>query len=147
MSDVAPLTCPGCGRRSRVAHTKYGRRDSCDRCGVHSWRGKPLVTPEVHAARQRFHAAFDPLWQRAPDVYPVKEPAGTQAHAKAVRRIQKAARGRAYRWLSEQTGLPELECHGGEQTDLDKLARLTAAAVACCGPREVRQWWKTKEAA
>lgn len=59
--DTLPaLTCPGCGRRARVAHTRYGRRDSCDRCGVHSWDGKPLVTPAVHEARQAFHAAFAP---------------------------------------------------------------------------------------
>ena len=142
-----PLICPGCGRRSRVTQTQYGRRDSCDFCGVHSWDSKPLVTPDVHAARQQFHAAFDPLWQRAHEAYPISETPGTKEHAKAIKRIQKAARGRAYRWLSKFTGLPEPECHGGEQTDLNKLARLTAVARSCCGPQEIRQWWKTNKAA
>jgi hypothetical protein len=104
------------------------------------------VTPDVHEARQAFHAAFDPLWQGATDAYSIHEKKGTEGHAKAVKRIRKAARNRAYQWLSEATGLPEPECHGGEQTDIAKLRRLTDAARRCAGPDEVRRWWKAKEA-
>ncbi|MBX3504476.1 MAG: hypothetical protein KF895_03280 [Parvibaculum sp.] len=45
----APLDCPLCGEPSEISNTQHGRRDSCQRCGVHSWGGKPMV----HARKQQ----------------------------------------------------------------------------------------------
>lgn len=95
--------CPLCGAKAIRAKTKYGYRHSC--CGLHSWGSKPLVHPDVHALRQQFHEAFDPIWKS-----------------------RQMARGVAYCALSAATGLPEPECHGARQTDADKLKRLIAAA-------------------
>lgn len=132
--------CPKCARPAKESQTRYGIRHDC--CGLHSWGGKPLVTPQVLAARQRFHAVFDPLWQDADTFYDLKEPWGSADYERAARRIQRTARNRAYHWLAARTGLPEPECHGAKQTDLRKLDALIRAARACTGPEEIRNWSK-----
>ena len=95
--------CPKCSAFAKATQTSYGVRHSC--CGLHSWDGKPLVSQEVHDARKLFHATFDPIW-----------------------RGRRYLRSRAYYYLSHVTGLPENECHGARQQDLDKLRRITEAA-------------------
>lgn len=135
--------CPKCGKPANVTSTSFGWR--YDHCGLHSWDGKPLVSPAVHAARQRFCAAFDRLWKTAETAYEITESPATDAYRNAVKRIRIAARNRAYRYLAAMTGLPEPECHGATQDDLDKLDRLTTIAAACVGPEEVRYWQKNKD--
>lgn len=95
--------CPKCGDKAKRTETRYGFRHEC--CGLHSWGSKPLVSQEVHALRQRFHATFDPIWKR-----------------------RLMARGAAYLALADVTGLPEQECHGARQECPDKLRRLIDAA-------------------
>lgn len=58
---IVPI-CPKCGRTAQTIETQYGLRHRC--CGMHSWRGKPLVDQETHDLRRLAHAAIDPLWQK-----------------------------------------------------------------------------------
>lgn len=109
-------TCPTCNRVSLEKATQYGIRHSC--CGLHSWGGKELVSQEVHEARKAFHYAFDRIWKG-----------------------HKAIRNAAYRYLAHVTGLPESECHGAKQKDLEILRTITKAAQNI-RPEEVKKWWK-----
>lgn len=95
--------CPECNRKARRTETRFGYRHEC--CGLHSWGSKPLVSKEVHALRQQFHAAFDPLWK-----------------------TRRMSRCDAYSALSNAAGMPERECHGAQQECPRKLRRLIAAA-------------------
>lgn len=61
IEGVIPPKCPKCGRTAMTVRTQYGPRHQC--CGMHSWRGKPLVDKETHDLRREAHAAIDPLWQ------------------------------------------------------------------------------------
>jgi hypothetical protein len=54
-------TCPSCGNLARMSVGKWGVRADC--CGLWSWKGKPLVDRETHAARIHAHDAFDRLWK------------------------------------------------------------------------------------
>lgn len=139
----API-CPTCRQTAATTKTKYGKRHEC--CGLHSWDGKPLVSQAVHDARQRFHEAFDRLWKNAETAYDIDEAPGSEAYQKAVSKIRKSARNRAYLFLSNKTGLPEPECHGGAQENVSKLDDLTEAAALCSGPDEVRRWFKKHKA-
>lgn len=139
---MSPI-CPACGSLAKASNTRYGIRHTC--CGLHSWDGKPIVSQQVHDARQRCHAAFDPIWQKADIAYEITEPVGSDAHAKAVKRIRKSMRNRAYHFLSFVTGLPEPECHMSDQADLSKLAAIEAAAKVAT-PHAVRDWWHSNEA-
>ncbi len=62
--DLTGVECPKCGDEARVALTQYGRRDTCHRCDMWSWHGKPLVARVTHEARKRAHRVFDLLWKR-----------------------------------------------------------------------------------
>lgn len=72
--------------------------------GTHERSGKPLgrlANATLRAAKQRAHAAFDPLWKGK------------------MRRdgvSQKIARGAGYKWLAEQLGIAREDCHIGEFT-------------------------------
>lgn len=79
-------TCPTCGQPAKPTNTRYGVRHDC--CGLHSWGGKPLVSPETHAARSRAHAVFDPLWQS-----------------------RLMTRKEAYKRLAEKMGMSRRKCH------------------------------------
>ncbi len=136
--------CPTCGNTASTTKTKFGKRHEC--CGLHSWDGKPLVGQAVHSARHSFHEAFDRLWKNAETAYQIDEPEGSSEHQKAVSRIRKSARGRAYAYLSVMTGFPEPECHGSTQENVAKLNALTDAASACRGPAEIRRWHKMHSA-
>lgn len=79
-------TCPACGEPAKLTVTEYGPRHDC--CGLTSWAHKPLADRETLDARQAAHAAFDPIWKSGA-----------------------MSRSAAYRWLSEQTGIPVKQCH------------------------------------
>ncbi len=83
-----PLICPECGKESTICMTRYGRRDDCKGCDLHSWGGKPLMDPDTLQARNQAHEAFDPLWQS-----------------------ELVTRDEAYALLSQELKLPEVECH------------------------------------
>jgi hypothetical protein len=74
----------------------------------------------VHAARRLFHDTFDPIWQG-----------------------RKCNRGKAYNYLSHVTGLPESECHGAKQKDLEKLRIITEAAARITA-QSVNEWQSGK---
>jgi hypothetical protein len=84
--EVIAPTCPNCGRTALTKRTQYGARHSC--CGMHSWRGKPLVDQETHDLRRQAHALVDPIWQG-----------------------RGMTRGEVYRALAEALGIPPIECH------------------------------------
>jgi len=43
---LEPLVCSTCGGLSKITATRYGRRDDCEKCGVHSWKGACLPSPK-----------------------------------------------------------------------------------------------------
>lgn len=136
-----PLDCPNCGEPSIVKQTQYGRRDDCERCDLHSWDGKPMVSQQIHDARKHCHETFDKLWNEAETMYGVEESPGTLAYKDAVARIRRSARSRSYRYLAFVTGLPEPECHMSDQADIEKLRIIWKAANAAT-PETIREWWK-----
>jgi hypothetical protein len=138
----API-CPTCGNPAEAVKTVYGLKHRC--CGLWSWDGKPLVSAEIHKARQHCHAVVDRLWKNAPSLYQISEKRGTPDHTRAVKRIRQRARSRVYPWLAAVTGLPETECHMAAQTDLAKL-RLIWRAARDATPATVRDWAKRQEA-
>lgn len=125
MSDLGPdhleplaPDCPYCGKRSVVASGAkvYPNRGdlsekwffACWACrawvGTHERSGKPLgrlANAELRAAKQRAHAAFDPLWK------------GKMRRDKV---SQKVARGAGYKWLADQMRIAREDCHIGEFT-------------------------------
>lgn len=78
--------CPTCGNRARRTETRYGPRYAC--CDLVAWGNKPLTDEATRQARRAAHAAFDPIWQ-----------AGL------------LSRGRAYRSLALELGVPEPQAH------------------------------------
>lgn len=141
--DDTPLDCPSCGEPSIVTKTQYGRRDTCERCALHSWDGKPMVSQKIHDARKSCHEIFDALWKAAETMYGIEEPRGTEAYKEAVSRIRRSARNRAYRYIAFVTGMPEPECHMADQTDIDKLRIIYKAALHAT-PEGIRDWWKSE---
>ena len=71
--------------------------------------GRP-AGPKTKAARQRAHAAFDPIWQSA---------------AERDNIIPNRARNRGYRWLSEKLGIDRRETHIGN-FDVETCDRVVA---------------------
>lgn len=99
--------CPYCGAEA-VLHERsthlYGETRNhgpvwqCEPCKAwvhcHPKSTRPLGTladADTRRARNRAHAAFDPLWKY--ETYPEYE------------------RANAYAWLRQQLGIPEAECH------------------------------------
>ncbi len=82
------VICPLCRRPAVRTMTYHGLRHDC--CGLHSWGGKPLETPETLTARKRAHQAFDPFWQN-----------------------KIMSRNQAYRKLAYAMALTRRECHIG----------------------------------
>lgn len=141
-AEEKPLVCPSCGREAERKQAQYGRRDDCERCGLHSWNGKPLVSQEIHGARRKAHDAVDPLWREAPErAYEIEEEPGTEEYEEAVARIRGAMRNRVYHYLAERLGLPEPEVHMARQDDLRTLKRIRATALLATA-EEIRAWWK-----
>lgn len=112
------LTCPSCQRPAAaltgaelfphlpaIARKGFYVCRPCDaRVGCHPDGWVPmgsLATPELRRLRERAHVLFDPLWKRLTlQGVPKKE-----------------ARGRAYAWLSRETGIPVEACHVGMMTE------------------------------
>ena len=139
--SAKPIRCPNCHKEATKTTTKYGRRDSCEDCGLHSWHGKPLVSAEVHEARKHCHEIFDRLWKDMHLTYEISEPEGSEEYRIAAARINRSARARAYWFMSFKTGLPEKECHMADQADVEKLRQLFKAARDAT-PQDIRAWWK-----
>ena len=83
----------------------------CQPCGAHVGCHPGTINPlgrlanaELRAAKQRAHAAFDPLW-----------------------RSGKMTRGTAYAKLSDALGIPQQECHIG-MMDVATCGRVVAVA-------------------
>ncbi|MBX3490849.1 hypothetical protein [Parvibaculum sp.] len=142
-ASTEPLDCPNCGEPSVVKRTRYGRRDDCERCGLHSWDGKPMVGQEVHEARKHCHEIFDRLWKSAETMYGIEERPGTKEYEIAVARIRRSARNRAYRFIALITRMPEPECHMSDQADIEKLRTIYRAAKDAT-PEGIRDWWKAE---
>lgn len=111
--------CPYCfGPSERVTGKRIypHRRDLhhktfylCEPCGA--WVGchpggdkalGRLANAELRAAKQRVHAAFDPMWQGG-----------------------HMGRSQAYTWLAERLGIPKTDCHIGMFT----LEQCSAAVI------------------
>lgn len=97
--------CPYCGRRAELVDSKsiYGRscgkvhlcRDCMAYVGTHKGSNRPLgrlANAELREWKIAAHKAFDPLWMYG---------------------RFKGNRNGAYRWLSEQVGLPVNKTHIG----------------------------------
>ncbi len=106
------VVCPYCLRMAervtgeaiyddrRLANRIFYRCDPCDaHVGTHEDSGKPygsLANGPTRRARQRAHAAFDPLWHRK------IEKTGCS---------RKAARSAAYAWLAKEMMILPEHCH------------------------------------
>lgn len=89
----------------------YGPIYLCRRCGAfcgcHKGTTNPLGHPasqELRQLRRKAHSMFDALWQ---------EKLRRRIHERGPSYKKGYARGSAYKWLSEQTGIPRKLCHIG----------------------------------
>lgn len=116
-----PPKCPVHREPMVLRRSQWGPFYACPKwpecditAGVHR-DGRLKSTPadaETKAVRIRAHQVFDQLWLHADEgtgAWKLKEPERTRA----IRRIRKAARTRAYEWLAKQLGIPVEECHIG----------------------------------
>lgn len=100
-------TCPSHNRPLVSMNTRYGLRWGCTipGCTVACWEGSTSTPADepTRKARMRFHAMFDPLWQR-------------NGRRKGVFRHGCGpgdARRRAYGWLAKSMDIDGRSCHGG----------------------------------
>lgn len=103
---MSRLICPSCGNPAKTTDTKYGRRDDCRPCGLHSWAGKPLEDQATLDARQAAHDAFDTLWREG-----------------------SYTRSEAYRLLAQELDITTDECHMA-QMDKATALRVPYAVIA-----------------
>lgn len=119
-------TCPYCNRPTKYVDSSvvygksYGKIYYCADCqawvGVHKGTNKALgrlANAELREWKKEAHKYFDPLWQK-------KMKQGRKKHD---------ARRLAYKWLSEQLGIPANETHIG-MFDVDQCKRV----VELCKP-------------
>lgn len=102
------LVCPECGADMVLRDGKFGKFYGCERypeCtgahGAHQKTMKPLGVPadsNTRKLRVRAHKALDKFWKKLPE----KE--------------RGDKRRWAYRWLAQQMGMTEKECHIGRFT-------------------------------
>ena len=106
--STLPTTCGYCGQPAKLVHSAqvygkdYGgmmwRCDPCDaHVGCHKGTSVPLgslADADLRAARQRAHAAFDPIWRNKP---------GSAFHA----------RRNLYNRMARHLGLPVERTHIG----------------------------------
>jgi hypothetical protein len=136
--------CPYCQSPVELASSAkvYGGRDfgmayictrwpACDAyVGVHKGTDKPLgrlANAELREWKKKAHAAFDPLWMKKLEKR--RQERGPE-YKKAF------ARGSGYRWLSEQLGIDQKDCHIG-MFDVETCKRV----VEVC---EAKRWMETK---
>lgn len=137
--------CPICEDTAKLHESSadiYGGKDYgpvwiCQCCqayvGCHPGTHKPLGRLASKPHRQlkmAAHAAFDPLWKRKASVY-IKERPG--ASKRCMAKSYHRARGKAYKWLAEQMGIPQEECHIGYFT-IEQCKRV----VEICTPHVER---------
>jgi hypothetical protein len=131
----API-CPYCGatavlvgadviypRRRDLAHKRFWKCLACGDAyvGCHPGTVQPLgrlADAGLRTAKQRAHAAFDPLWERKM----------RQGFRKS------AARSAGYQWLAIELGIPAVDCHIG-MFDIAQCERV----VAACAPYHSRR--------
>ena len=58
---MAEVTCPNCGKPAKRTNTRYGIRDDCDDCGLHSWDGKPLVPDAQEVSNNQARSPKDAI--------------------------------------------------------------------------------------
>lgn len=148
----APV-CPYCGaaallvtgevlypHRHDLAHRFFWQCTPCDAyVGTHDGTRNPLGTlanKELRRARMILHdRMIDPLWKGAPDC-------GAYDHEKsdkrAIKKIQRAARPRVYRFLAHELGISVEETHAGMFT----IEQCRAAWQVLKGVTylEIREW-------
>lgn len=112
MGDVR-RPCPTCGSEAALVTGREVYPHRPDLFGKKFWAHLPckawvgchpgtekrmgrLAGPETRSLKMAAHAAFDPLWKSG-----------------------RMSRTKAYKWLQEQTGLSERECHIGWMSDAD----------------------------
>lgn len=146
--------CPYCGARSayiessaEVYHGRdYGPLYICRPCqawvGVHKGTTKPLgrlADATLRTAKQRVHAAFDPLWVQYWRAY-----THTEERSSGMRVAQRL---RCYAWLADELGIPVAECHIG-MFDVALCALASDIIMKRRpDPAYIRQWWKSREGA
>ena len=99
------VNCPYCSRLAvfvdskEIYGTSYGMVYLCRPCdayvGVHKGTDRPLgrlANKELREWKKKAHSFFDPIWKEG---------------------RFKGMRDKAYKWLSEQMGLPKEETHIG----------------------------------
>ncbi len=137
LDAIAPK-CAECGGPSEIAQVEiiypnrpdiWTREDGsrpwfwlCSKCwaycGVDRHTLKPLGTPagpKTRAARQRAHAAFDPMWQK-------------RARLSGINKNH--ARGKGYKWLAAALGIEAKDCHIASMSAemADRVAGICARA-------------------
>lgn len=121
------IGCPYC-RKPATFHldssafyngTDYGPLWACVRCGAwvgcHENTAKPLgrlADSALRVAKQKAHAAFDPLWKAKWRQLRAQESLRNGAPAPFTFG-KKQARGRAYLWLAQRLGIERKDCHIG----------------------------------
>jgi zinc-finger-containing domain len=113
------VLCPYCGAGAAlmassadVYHGRdYGPLWACMPCGAwvgcHKGTDRPLgrlANKELREWKVKAHAAFDPLWKRKLE---------KRRQERGADYPQGAARGSGYKWLAEQLGIPQKDCHVG----------------------------------
>lgn len=111
---ICPI-CPYCGQPSEhvtgaiiyprhpdLHDREYFHCAPCDAwVGTHKDSGMALgrlANKALRQAKQRAHAAFDPLWQKRQRISGIS---------------QSKARGRGYKWLAKELGISPKACHIG----------------------------------
>lgn len=152
--EVRGLQCPeeGCDGTLGLRESRHGPFYGCNRypeCkathGAHP-DGSPLGVPadeRTRKARMRAHREFDRLWKNAPQFYSIQEEQGTPERGRAIQRIQRAARPRAYRWLADRLSMDVDDCHVGmmDEFTCELVVRLCRGVTAA----DVRKWYKRRQ--
>ncbi len=118
---VHEVQCQYCGQNAELVHGDQvykTRRDlhhrmmwMCKPCkawvGTHPGTNQPLgvlANGELRAWKMKAHNAFDPLW---------KEKLRRRQIERGMSYKQAFARGSGYKWLAEQLGISQGDCHIG----------------------------------
>lgn len=152
------VVCGECGAPMRQRQTtkfpnadgtprKFWGCSTWPRCtGIHGAHpdGRPLGIPanqETKAARIAAHAAFDPLWKEADKLYDLP-PRPRKLRQRAIWRVHKRARTRAYHWLANAIGIAFEDCHFG----LFDKDTCHSAVMVCSGTdaAAIRAWAKER---
>lgn len=113
------VLCPYCGGAAKhltssaeIYHGRdYGPMWVCMPCGAwvgcHKGTDRPLgrlANKELREWKVKAHAAFDPLWERK---------LAKRRRERGPDYPKAAARGSGYKWLAQQLGIEQKDCHVG----------------------------------